>query len=87
MRDGSPTPCPGRSRSLTSQVSLGPTTPVFSQTMNGGFLLQTRLVILPPLLPLAIKPQSRHQLALCPLGGAASAHRGRVPAGQAHSSL
>lgn len=69
MRDGSPTPCPGRSRSLTSQVSLGPTTPVFSQTMNGGFLLQTRLVILPPLLPLAIKPQSCHQLALCPLGG------------------
>lgn len=73
MRDGSPTPCPGRSRSLTSQVSFSSqeekTTPVFSQTMNGGFLLQTRLVILPPLLPLAIKPQSCHQLALCPLGG------------------
>lgn len=73
MRDGSPMPCPGWPRHLTSQVSWGPTTPVFSQTTNGGFFaanLTGDLAFPAPLGHQAPEPPSAGTL---PSGGA---HRG-----------
>ena len=85
MRDGSPTPCPGRSRCLTSQVSMGPTTPVFSQTMNGVFFAANTTGYLASPAPLGHQAPEPPSAGTLPSGG--GAHRGGVPAGQAHSSL
>lgn len=69
MRDGSPTPCPGRSRRLTSQVSLGPTTPVFSQTMNGGFFAANTTGYLASPAPLGHQAPEPPSAGTLPSGG------------------
>lgn len=69
MRDGSPTPCPGRSRCLTSQVSMGPTTPVFSQTMNGVFFAANTTGYLASPAPLGHQAPEPPSAGTLPSGG------------------